>query len=137
MEMKIDSEIVKDLRNQKSWSQEHLASVSGLSLRTIQRIENNGACSLESKKALASVFGVENAVLEVQASGIIKVEYNGNIYGYAGAFIGLTSAYIGITYSLVNHYISYGMAGIYYGAIGAVCGICCCIIGYMSKQKKA
>lgn len=72
MEMKINSEIVKDLRNQKSWSQEHLASVSGLSLRTIQRIENSGACSLESKKALASVFNIESTTLEVQVQGIQK-----------------------------------------------------------------
>ena len=32
---------VKDLRNRKGISQENLAEESGLSLRTIQRIENN------------------------------------------------------------------------------------------------
>ncbi|MCU7996582.1 helix-turn-helix domain-containing protein [Shewanella glacialipiscicola] len=137
MEMKINSEIVKDLRNQKSWSQEHLASVSGLSLRTIQRIENSGACSLESKKALASVFNIESTTLEVQAQGIIKSTYSNTVFGYAGASIGLISAYAAITYSLANHQISYALAGSYYGAIGAFCGICFGIIGYISKQKKA
>jgi transcriptional regulator with XRE-family HTH domain len=135
MEMKINSEIVKDLRNQKSWSQEHLASVSGLSLRTIQRIENSGACSLESRKALASVFGIESTTLEVHTQNIIKRAYSNNVYGYAGAFIGLISAYAGITYSLANHHISHALAGSYYGAIGAFCGICFGIIGYISKQK--
>lgn len=35
------AERVKELRNRKGWSQEVLAEESGLSLRTIQRIENN------------------------------------------------------------------------------------------------
>ena len=58
MEMKINSDRVKQLRKQRSWSQDQLASVSGLSLRTIQRIENMGVCSLDSKRALAAVFEV-------------------------------------------------------------------------------
>lgn len=41
------------------WSQDHLAQVSGLGLRTIQRIETRGSASQESIKALASVFEVK------------------------------------------------------------------------------
>ena len=51
MEYMIDKDLIKKLRKERSWSQDQLASVSGLSLRTIQRIENEGACSLESKSA--------------------------------------------------------------------------------------
>lgn len=57
--MKIDKALIIQLRNDKSWSQEELAVASGLNLRTIQRIENEGAISLQSKKALASVFDIE------------------------------------------------------------------------------
>ena len=49
--------IVKELRNQKGWSQSELAAVSGLCVKTIQRIEHGqGAPSLDTAKALASVF---------------------------------------------------------------------------------
>lgn len=50
--------IVRKLRLQKAWSQEQLAQMSGLSVRTIQRIERGQACGLESIKSLAAVFQV-------------------------------------------------------------------------------
>ena len=36
MEMALNSELVRELRNKANWSQEDLAAASGLSLRTIQ-----------------------------------------------------------------------------------------------------
>lgn len=57
--MKIDTEFVKQLRNKQAWSQEELAVASGLNLRTVQRIEKEGSISLQSKKALASVFNID------------------------------------------------------------------------------
>lgn len=49
--------LVKRLRNQKGWSQSELAALSGLSVKTIQRIERGqGAPSTETAKALASIF---------------------------------------------------------------------------------
>lgn len=40
--------LVQKLRLQRSWSQEQLAAVSGLSVRTIQRIERGQSASLET-----------------------------------------------------------------------------------------
>jgi DNA-binding XRE family transcriptional regulator len=58
----VNMELKKDLliaeREARAWSQSHLAEVTGLSLRTIQRIEKSGSASLESVKSLASVFEV-------------------------------------------------------------------------------
>lgn len=51
--------IVRKLRLQKGWSQEQLAEMSGLSVRTIQRIERGKKAGLESLKSLAAVFDVE------------------------------------------------------------------------------
>lgn len=48
--------MVRTLRLQRGWSQEQLAQVSGLSIRTIQRIEGGQAPGLDSLKALAAVF---------------------------------------------------------------------------------
>lgn len=57
--MKIDSNLVKKLRTTRNWSQEQLSEVCGLSLRTIQRLENSGSASIESVRALAAVFEIE------------------------------------------------------------------------------
>lgn len=51
--------LVHTLRLQRGWSQEQLADLSGLSVRTIQRIERGGGASVESLKALAAVFEVD------------------------------------------------------------------------------
>jgi transcriptional regulator with XRE-family HTH domain len=57
--MKINSEKVRELRNNKGWSQEQLSVSSGLSLRTIQRIEAEGNISRESKVCLAATFDID------------------------------------------------------------------------------
>ncbi|HHX83361.1 MAG TPA: helix-turn-helix domain-containing protein [Pseudomonadaceae bacterium] len=51
--------IIRKLRLQRGWSQEQLAELTGLSTRTIQRIERGQPCSLETIKALAAVFEVD------------------------------------------------------------------------------
>jgi XRE family transcriptional regulator, regulator of sulfur utilization len=51
--------LVRKLRLQRGWSQEQLAEMVGVSVRTIQRIERGFAPGLETAKALASVFEVE------------------------------------------------------------------------------
>ena len=50
--------MVRKLRLQRGWSQEQLAQLSGLSVRTIQRIERGQAAGLESLTSLAAVFDV-------------------------------------------------------------------------------
>lgn len=54
---------VQKLRLQRGWSQQQLAELSGLSVRTIQRIENGSAASTESLKSLASVFEIDFSIL--------------------------------------------------------------------------
>jgi transcriptional regulator with XRE-family HTH domain len=56
MKENIDSNLIINKRKSKVWTQSHLAEVSGLSLRTIQRIEKTGKASFESIKSLASVY---------------------------------------------------------------------------------
>jgi len=74
--MKINAEFVVALRAKKAWSQDELSIASGLNLRTIQRIENEGSASLQSKKALASVFGISVHDLEyVRKPYLTKYEY--------------------------------------------------------------
>lgn len=64
--------MIKKLRERKNWSQEQLATMSGLSVRTIQRIESGNKASLESLKALASVFEVDISTLTEEIMVIDK-----------------------------------------------------------------
>lgn len=68
MDMKIDSDRVKRERQQRAWTQEHLAGASGISLRTIQRIETTGTASCDSLNALAAVFSLSVADLRIAES---------------------------------------------------------------------
>ena len=65
MDMRVDPKRIRAERERRAWSQEHLATVSGLGLRTIQRIEKTGAASFESALALAAVFEVSVADLRI------------------------------------------------------------------------
>jgi transcriptional regulator with XRE-family HTH domain len=56
---------IQKFRVDNGWSQEELAAHSGLSVRTIQRVENGKRASLESLKCLAAVF-------ETQVSDLIQ-----------------------------------------------------------------
>lgn len=55
--------IIRKLRLQRGWTQEHLAELTGLSVRSIQRLERGQAGSLETLNALAAVFEVERSIL--------------------------------------------------------------------------
>ena len=64
--------IVHKLRLQRGWSQEQLAEFSGLSVRTIQRIEKGQKASLESLKSLAAVFELQVSDLQETAMNSAK-----------------------------------------------------------------
>ncbi|QIL21822.1 helix-turn-helix domain-containing protein [Thermomonas sp. HDW16] len=51
--------LVQKLRLQYGWSQQQLAELSGLSVRTIQRIERGMPASTETLKSLASIFEID------------------------------------------------------------------------------
>ena len=56
--------LIQKLRLQRGWSQEQLAELSGLSVRTIQRLERGHAASTESLKAIGSVFEIDFSQLQ-------------------------------------------------------------------------
>jgi transcriptional regulator with XRE-family HTH domain len=79
--MKINAQLVIMLRNRRSWSQEELATASGLNLRTIQRIESDGVASLQSRKALASAFDLDVSELDAEEKRIMRTfEYKTVIF---------------------------------------------------------
>jgi transcriptional regulator with XRE-family HTH domain len=62
-EMRVDPLKLRQLREERSWSQERLADAAGLSLRTVQRVEREGNASAETRLSLAGAFGVDVGTL--------------------------------------------------------------------------
>jgi transcriptional regulator with XRE-family HTH domain len=65
MDMNINSHKIRSERDKRAWSQEHLATVSGLGLRAIQRVESTGIASYETAKAIASVLDLNVADIRI------------------------------------------------------------------------
>jgi transcriptional regulator with XRE-family HTH domain len=75
-QMKINGDVVRAFRERKSWSQEHLANASGLSVRTVQRVEVEGIASAETRLALAAALDVPVAdLIPASAPTPPKVEH--------------------------------------------------------------
>ena len=76
---------IKNMRLERHWSQDQLAEMSGLSIRTIQRIENGENAGLESLKSLAAVFetNITDSDKKVEMEQIRKEEeYVQNVKGF-------------------------------------------------------
>ncbi len=72
MKMKLNSLRIVRERKTRAWSQQHLAEVSSLSLRTVQRIENTGNASPESTKAIAGIFDLSPGDLILKPKNMPK-----------------------------------------------------------------
>jgi transcriptional regulator with XRE-family HTH domain len=68
--------ILKQLRLSRNLSQEQLAQMSGLNVRTIQRIESGHKASVESLKCLAAALEVDIPTLEQEQFVIDKHSEN-------------------------------------------------------------
>jgi len=71
--------ILKELRISRHYSQEQLAQMSGLNVRTIQRIESGSNASIESVKCLASALDVDIATLNQETFMVDKNSENWKI----------------------------------------------------------
>ena len=68
--------ILKELRISRHLSQEQLAQMSGLNVRTIQRIESGSNASVESLKCLAAALEVDISTLNQETFMIDKTSDN-------------------------------------------------------------
>jgi transcriptional regulator with XRE-family HTH domain len=85
-EMKISSSTVRRLRTERGWPQEQLAIASGLSLRTIQRVEAEGIASVGTAVSLAATYGVQ--LIELQEERSVSMDEKPP-FGHSGLFLGL------------------------------------------------
>jgi transcriptional regulator with XRE-family HTH domain len=54
------AEVIRTFRKMRQWSQETLAALSGLNVRTIQRVEKGEHSDLDTRRALARAFDSED-----------------------------------------------------------------------------
>lgn len=101
MPIKPDHAKIKRWREERQWSQEHVADLAGIGLRTIQRIENGEPASQDSLKALAAAYNVDVMVLatdhETEAARLLaKRNARGRAALRLSFFIHLASYAIGV-----------------------------------------
>src|ERR1044072_9512609 len=60
--------LIQKLRLKRGWSQQQLAEASGLSTRTIQRVEAGHPASVETLKSVAAVFEVDFSTLNPETA---------------------------------------------------------------------
>jgi transcriptional regulator with XRE-family HTH domain len=94
--MKVKVDFVLQMRKAKAWSQDELATASGLNLRTIQRIEKEATASLQSMKALASAFDMNIHDLEYEESEMINELLNKDVIVALGMSTGSGSSVYGL-----------------------------------------
>lgn len=66
--------IVRKLRLRKGWSQDQLAELADVSVRTIQRVERGHTASLETARALAAVFEVNVTTFTKEREEMTRTE---------------------------------------------------------------
>ena len=67
MDMQLSVDKLKQQRDLRAWTQSHLAEVSDISLRTIQRIEKSGIASQESAQSICAAYEIKIKDLLVSA----------------------------------------------------------------------
>jgi DNA-binding XRE family transcriptional regulator len=136
--MKIDGDKVRVLREQKAWSQEHLASVAGLSVRTIQRVESEGGGLPETRLALSAALGVTAAELMGEAPAGAPASPQavpGAKWGWIGWGAGVTCSLTGIFFGFLgNGSLPEALRAL--GVVGALAGITAGLIGVLRERHR-
>jgi DNA-binding XRE family transcriptional regulator len=138
-QMKLDASLIRALREEKSWSQEHLASAAGLSTRTVQRVEAEGVGSAETRLALAAALDVP--VSRLAPTGVVSANPSigyrrGQLWGWIGWGVGAIGAFAGITNSVSTGSSSIGQTGIAIGTVCAGLGISAGVLGYLNFRLR-
>ncbi len=119
--------IVRKLRLKKGWSQSQLAEMAGVTTRTIQRIEQGHNPSMETCKALASVFEVDLSLLlqpeEVtmqndtelkmdEQKALLYAKRMKEFYEYLITYVVMAAVFITVAYDEPVIYVIFGGLGV-------------------------
>ncbi|MCK0069276.1 helix-turn-helix domain-containing protein [Kordiimonas laminariae] len=115
---------IKKLRLERGWSQQQLADISGISGRTIQRIENGANAGLDSQNALAAAFGLSLSDLQIKLSSYAKqdveekMDEQVNSLNWKGFFIHLAVYMAVISWiAALSHMMDWSSDGVLWAAL--------------------
>lgn len=139
--MYLNPSYLRLLRQTRRWTQEELATAAGLSLRTIQRAEQDGHVGLSTIKSLAAALEVDAGDLEsvaegAQAPGLRGLRL-GATCGIAGAIVGWLMATHQNARIAMSGEITATEHGVTVGLLSAAAGIACGAIGWCYRREKA
>ncbi len=100
------SEIIRNERQARAWSQEHLAEAAGLNLRTVQRVERGLTCSGETIQSLAGALDLDSGLLAAAAPALRQNSRWFGLSGTQAASFGAMLCLPGLVFVAVNlvHY---------------------------------
>ena len=127
----IDGALVRAQRLARGWSQEQLAEVAGLGVRTIQRIEQSGSAGMESRRALAGAFELaleELAPAADRSRWPLVVAMGASVLGFAAALAGSYS-------SLATGAATGAEAGVAMAIAATISGGACAAIGVAHARR--
>jgi len=132
MKITPDAVKMKRWREERSWSQEHLAEAAGISPRTIQRIENGAGASRESVMALAAAFNIDVADMKKALNMVNNDEEKEQ--AYANRVMGFYIIAACLTFILIFPLLSALKDPSNWGAFAFMCCTWSLIIGYLGWQ---
>lgn len=138
--MKINGELVRVLREEKSWSQDHLASASGLSVRTIQRVEAEGVASAETRLALAAALGVPVSALMAGSSTVIGEatrSWRVPIWGWLGWGVATVGSIGAIAFGTPVEYVPLRLFALNLFPWLALLGLGLCVIAMIGRWQRS
>ena len=77
--MEVNAILIKEQRTTRAWTQQHLADACGLSLRTVQRIERYGTCSVDTLMSLSAVLEMDKQDLLTAIPPVTEESKQGNL----------------------------------------------------------
>lgn len=99
---------LKRWREERHWSQEHLAGLSGLGVRTIQRIENGEPASSETLAALAAAYNVDIGAITTDEANELRQVKQKDLAGLLFSFLIHLASFVLCTFVFVAIGISTG-----------------------------
>lgn len=141
--MKINSDLIRELRERHGLTQETLAEAAGLSTRTIQRLERGGVASMETAMALASVFDIDATALEdcsLEQARLLRSIERGHRFGMTGVAlgaVGAVGAVAGVALGAASGGTTTAAAGMWLGLIGLSTGSIAALLGWLVERQRS
>lgn len=139
--MYLNPSYLRLLRQTRRWTQEELAIAAGVSLRTIQRAEQDGNVGLATVKSLAAALEVdahelESVTQETRTPSLWGLRL-GTLCGMGGAILGWLMATFQNTRAVMAGEITAAEHGMTVGLLSAFAGAVCAAIGWYYRREKA